>query len=201
MNIVGLSGSATGGSSTDLLIQATLEGASAPVGSSKQVSTRMYRLNERQIMPCQACGISPEPDLCFFHDGMGELYSAMEKSEGIILGSPIYFDSVSAQTKLFIDRTNCFRPADFSDRSVQKFKEPRFGGKKGGIILVAGDYGKFDGGLRVARAFFIWAGIEIVFEILYRSKSLGVGEAARDRDKLAEARDAGKRLREAMGAK
>lgn len=201
MNIVGLSGSATGGSSTDLLIQAALEGASAPVGPSKQVSTRMYRLNERQIMPCQACGISPEPDPCFFHDGMDELYLSMEKSEGIILGSPIYFDSVSAQIKLFIDRSNCLRPADFSDRSVQKFKEPLFKGKKGGIILVAGDYGKFDGGLRVARAFFIWAGIEIVFEILYRTRSLGVGEVARDPDKLVEARDAGKRLREAIEAK
>jgi multimeric flavodoxin WrbA len=193
MNIIAISGSATGGSSTDLLIQAALEGASGP-----NVKIHLFRLNERQILPCQACGISPEPDLCFFHDGMDDLYSAMEKSDGIILGSPIYFNSVSAQTKLFIDRTNCIRPADFSDRSVQRFKEPRFKGKKGGIVLVAGDYGKFDGGLRVARAFLIWAGIDIVFELLYRTKSLEVGEVAGDPDKLAEARAAGERLREAL---
>ncbi len=193
MNIVGFSGSATGGSSTDLLISAVIEGASAP-----NITARFFRLNERQIIPCQACGISPEPEYCFFHDGMDDLFKAMEKSDGIILGSPIYFDSVSAQTKLFIDRTNCLRPADFSDPSVQKFKEPRFKGKKGGIILVAGDYGKFENALRVMHAFFIWAGIEIVFEILYRTKSLNVGEVKDDIARLDESREAGKNLRQAI---
>jgi multimeric flavodoxin WrbA len=189
MNIVGFSGSATGGSSTDILIQSVLDGAAAP-----HVKGRLVRLNERQIMPCQACGRSPEPDFCFFNDGMTELYNLMDKAEGIILGSPIYFDSVSAQTKLFIDRSNCLRPADFSDKTTQKFKEPRFRGKKGGIILVAGDYGKFETALRTMRAFFIWAGIEIVFELQYRSKTLEVGEVRADTAKLEEAREAGRKL-------
>ena len=193
MNIVGISGSATGGSSTDLLVQAVLEGASAP-----HIKTRFYRLNERQIMPCQACGKSPEPDYCFFHDGMHELFQMMEKSEAVVLGSPVYFDSVSAQTKLFIDRTNCIRPADFADKSIQKFKEPRFKGKKGGIVLVAGDYSKFETALRTMRAFFIWAGIEIVFELKYKSKSLEVGEAANDTAIMAEAKECGEKLRELM---
>jgi len=196
MNIVGLSGSASGGSSTDILVQAILEGASAP-----HIKTRFYRLNERQMLPCQACGISPEPDYCFFHDGMDELFKVIEKSEGIALGSPVYFDSVSAQTKLFVDRTNCLRPADFSDRSLQKFKEPRFKGKKGGIVLVAGDYGKFEGALRVARAFFIWAGIEIVFELKYQSRSLEVGEVKNDHLVLEEAGRCGRLLLAAITTK
>jgi multimeric flavodoxin WrbA len=196
MNIIGISGSATGGSSTDLLVQAALQGSEAP-----HVKTRFYRLNERQILPCQACGKSPEPDYCFFHDGMDELFNIMEKSEGIVLGSPIYFDSVSAQTKLFIDRTNCLRPADFSDSSTQNFKEPRFKGKKGGIILVAGDYGKFDAALRVMRAFFIWAGIEIIFELNYQTRGLEVGEAAREPELIGKAGNYGKQLLEAIRSK
>lgn len=196
MNVVGLSGSASGGSSTDILVQAILEGASAP-----HIKTRFYRLNERQMLPCQACGISPEPDYCFFHDGMDELFKVIEKSEGIALGSPVYFDSVSAQTKLFVDRTNCLRPADFSDRSLQKFKEPRFKGKKGGIVLVAGDYGKFEGALRVARAFFIWAGIEIVFELKYQSRSLEAGEVRNDHLVLEEAARCGRLLLAAITTK
>jgi multimeric flavodoxin WrbA len=196
MNILGLSGSATGGSSTDLLISAALESISA-----SHIATHFFRLNERQIIPCQACGINPEPDYCFFHDGMNDLYRLMEKSDGIILGSPIYFDSVSAQTKLFIDRTNCLRPADFSDRSAQKFKEPRFKGKKGGIVLVAGDYGKFENALRVMHAFFIWAGIEIVFELLCRTKTLNAGEVKADPSKLNEAHEAGVKLMAAIERK
>lgn len=196
MNIIGISGSATGGSSTDLLIGEALDGASAP-----HVKTRLIRLNEKQIMPCQACSASPEPEYCFFHDGMDEIFTAMEKSEGIILGSPVYFDSVSAQTKLFIDRTNCLRPADFTDRKAQKFKEPRFKGKKGGIVLVAGDYGKFEGALRVAKAFFIWAGIEIVFELKYKTQTLETGEAAGDTAIMKEAFEAGQKLLAAIAGK
>jgi multimeric flavodoxin WrbA len=195
MIITGISGSATRGSTTDLLIQASLD-----VASDSNAKTNLIRLNEKQIMPCQACGLSPEPDYCLFHDGMDELFKSMEQSEGIILGSPVYFDSVSGQAKLFIDRTNCLRPADFSDKSIQKFKEPRFKNKKGGIILVAGDYGKFEGALRVARAFFIWAGIEIVFELKYQTHSLEIGEVKNDQLGLAAARECGEKLVRALSS-
>ena len=118
----------------------------------------------------------------------------MAQSEAVILGSPVYFDSVSAQTKAFIDRCNCLRPPDFSDLNRQLFKEPLFRGKKGGILLVAGDYGKFDAALRVMRAFFIWAGIEIKFELKYKTKSLRYGEVGENKETLNEAFECGRQL-------
>jgi multimeric flavodoxin WrbA len=36
---------------------------------------------------------------------MQELYAMMERSDGIIFGSPVYFGNVSAQAKTVIDRT------------------------------------------------------------------------------------------------
>jgi len=156
--IIGISGSATPASSTDILINEVLKGA-----AQNRFKNKFYRLNEMQILPCQACGKSPEPDYCFFHDDASILYDKIAESKAVVLGSPVYFDSVSAQTKIFIDRCNCFRPANFSTPEKQFFKEPLFKGKKGGIVLVAGDYGKFDAALRVMRAFFIWAGMEIMF--------------------------------------
>ncbi|OGC95972.1 MAG: hypothetical protein A2W25_09520 [candidate division Zixibacteria bacterium RBG_16_53_22] len=84
---------------------------------------------------------------------------------------------------------------------MQKFKEPRFKGKKGGIVLVAGDYGKFEGAIRVARAFFVWAGIEIVFELKYQSKSLEVGEVKNDHLVLEEAGRCGRQLQAAIMTK
>jgi multimeric flavodoxin WrbA len=196
MNIIGISGSPTGGSSTDLLVNAVLEGASA-----EHVKTRFIRLNEKQIMPCQACGESPEPDYCLFHDDMDEIYDLMGKSEGIILGSPIYFDSVSAQAKLFIDRTNCLRPVDFSDKENPLFKEPLFKGKKGGIIIVGGEREKFDSAFRTARGFFIWAGIDIAFELKYGSKGFEAGEAGRDDSIMARAREHGRDFLKAISGK
>lgn len=196
MNILGISGSPTGGSSTDILIQSALEGASA-----NHVRTRFVRLNDLQIMPCQACGKSPEPEYCFFHDGMDSVYDLMAKSDGIILGSPIYFDSVSAQAKLFIDRTNCLRAPDFSDMDNPSFKKPLFKGKRGGIIIVGGEREKFDTAFRTARGFFIWAGIEIIFELKFGSTGFKVGEAGRDPSILQKARECGESLLAAISKK
>ncbi len=189
MNILGISGSPTGGSSTDILVNAILEGATA-----NHVKTRFVRLNDKNILPCQSCGKSPEPDYCFFHDDMDELYGLMEKSEGIILASPIFFDSVSAQTKLFIDRTNCLRPVDFSIEDETIFKKPLFAGKKGGIVIVGGEQGSFDTTLRTAKGFFLWAGMEIVFELKYIASSLRAGGAGRDEAVLKKARQCGEKL-------
>jgi multimeric flavodoxin WrbA len=189
--IIGLSGSATPQSSTDILVQEALRGA-----QGGRFKTRFYRLNEMRVLPCQACGKSPEPEYCFFHDDAYILFDKIASGRAVILGSPVYFDSVSAQTKAFIDRSNCLRPADFSNLEKQQFKEPLFKGKAGGIVLVAGDYGKFDSALRVMRAFFIWAGIEIKFELKYITNSFRYGEAANDKEILQEAFDCGRRLLE-----
>ncbi len=196
MNILGISGSPTGGSSTDILVNTILEGAAA-----NHVKTRFVRLNDKNILPCQSCGKSPEPDYCFFHDDMDELYGLMEKSEGIVLGSPIYFDSVSAQTKLFIDRTNCLRPVDFSIKDETVFKKPLFKGKKGGIVIVGGKQGSFDTTLRTARGFFLWAGMDIVFELKYIASGLRAGEARHDDATLKKARQCGKELLAAIQSK
>ncbi len=195
MNILGISGSPVGGSSTDLLVNAALEGA------SKFSRTRFIRLNDQQIMPCQSCGQSPEPDYCFFHDDMDRIYEAMAKAEGIILGSPIYFDSVSAQAKLFIDRTNCLRPADFSDEDNPSFKEPLFKGKKGGIIIVGGEREKFDSAFRTARGFFIWAGIEIVFELKFAGGGFKIGEAGKYSRLIEQAKSYGENMAAGISGK
>lgn len=187
--IIGVSGSATPLSSTDILIKEVLRGASK--GNRK---TLFYRLNEMKILPCQACGKSPEPDFCFFHDNIYPLYEKMVESEAVVLGSPVYFDSVSAQTKTFIDRCNCLRPADFSCLDKQLFKDPLFKGKRGGIVLIASDYGKFDAALRVMRAFFIWTGMEIVFELKYKTKSLHYSEASSDNKVCRQAFECGQKL-------
>lgn len=187
--IIGISGSATPDSSTDILIKEVLRGA-----ADKKKNQKFIRLNESRILPCQACGKSPEPDLCFFHDDAYRILELLTTADAIVLGSPIYFDSVSAQTKLFIDRSNCLRPADFTNRKIQKFRPPLLAGKKGGFVLVAGDYGKFDSALKTMRAFFIWAGIEIRFELTYQTKSLEFGEAGKDSDTLLKAFNMGKLL-------
>jgi hypothetical protein len=66
--IIGISGSATPDSSTDILVKEVLRGV-----TDDKNKKRFFRLNEMRILPCQACGKSPEPDYCFFHDDAYQL--------------------------------------------------------------------------------------------------------------------------------
>jgi multimeric flavodoxin WrbA len=172
-NILGISGSPVQGSSTEILVREILRGA-----ESRGAKADFISLNELDIMPCQACGQSPEEGFCFFNDGMEEIYERFERCDSIVVGSPIYFDSVSAQTKLFIDRTNCFRtlniegPEHFTPRITKH--------RKGAMVLVGGEREKYEYARRVIGGFFIWAGIESIEVIYYGHGNWGKGSVIKE---------------------
>ena len=66
--------------------------------------TEIFRMSEKQVAPCDACGSCFTVGSCVVQDDMQELYGMMERADGIIIGSPVYFGSVSAQTKAIMDR-------------------------------------------------------------------------------------------------
>ncbi len=105
MKICGLIGSPKKKGNVDLLVSRILEGA-----QTRGTYTYKLYLNELKIKPCQSCGVDPYPGYCIYEDDMDEVYKLLETCDVIVLGSPIYFDSVSAQTKLMIDRVNCLMP-------------------------------------------------------------------------------------------
>jgi len=183
-NILGICGSPVRGSSTEILIREIMRGA-----ESKGATSDFIYLNELDIMPCQACGQSPEEGYCFFNDGMDEIYEKFDHCDAIVVGSPIYFDSVSAQTKLFIDRTNCFRainpagPEIFIPRIEKR--------RKGAIVLVGGEREKYEYARRVIGGFFVWANIESAGVVHYGHGSWDKGTVANDPELLKQAFDLG----------
>lgn len=100
--IVGLIGSPRKGMNTDTIVTRVLEGAQ----SSGAEVEKVY-LNDLKIMPCQACEKDPFPKYCFYQDGMEKIYELLANADTIIIGTPAYFGSFSAQLKLIIDRSNC----------------------------------------------------------------------------------------------
>jgi len=92
------------------------------------IETTIYDLYQHQIEPCSDCRKCKETkDLeCIRQDGMSQLYPRMEEADVLIFGTPIYWFSPSAQTKLLIDR---FRPY---------FVNKKLYGKKGALLLPAG---------------------------------------------------------------
>ena len=97
--VLGIVGSPRRGGNTGTLVSGALGGA-ADAGAQ----TRLLYLDDQRIHPCLACMACKAKDRCVQSDGMERIYPLLEQSTGLVLGSPIYFDHVSAQTKLFLDR-------------------------------------------------------------------------------------------------
>ncbi len=89
----------------------------------------MGRMN---IHPCQACdGCRESADGgCIEGDDMKDIYPKIEAADAIVLASPIYFFSLSAQAKLFLDRWYAFG-------GTQKYRPLH--GKDMALLLTYGD--------------------------------------------------------------
>ena len=172
----------------DLLIQEVLKGA-----KSKGAKTEILYLDELKISPCKSCGKNPEPKFCFIRDDMDEVYAKLKSSDVLVLGSPIYFDTVSAQLKLFLDRCNCLTPLVKKDNKFY-FKSRLKKKRKGVIILVAGEKQRFDYALITLKGFFKWANIKFIDKILYSHNFFEKGKVKEDKKIMQRAFDIGKKL-------
>ena len=100
MRVLGIVGSPRKGGNTEILMKEVLQQA-----HEAGFETEMFRMSEKQVAPCDACATCFETGSCVVQDDMQELYSMLDSADGIIIGSPVYFGSVSAQTKAIMDRT------------------------------------------------------------------------------------------------
>lgn len=100
MKIVGIVCSPRKGGNTEILVTEALE-AARQAGSE----TELVLVAGKNIAPCDGCGACSKSGLCRIEDDMQDIYRSFEEADGIILGTPSYFNNVSAQAKAVIDRT------------------------------------------------------------------------------------------------
>lgn len=125
MKIVGISCSPRKGGNTEILVLESLKRASF-LGAEVNL-IRLCELNIKQCTGCQSC---VNDGICAIQDDMQIVYQNLLESDGIIVGSPVYFWSVSSLAKIFIDRTYALR-----------YPEKKLKGKIGGAIAVAAHRG------------------------------------------------------------
>jgi multimeric flavodoxin WrbA len=186
-------GSPREGSSTEILAERCAEGFKS-VHFDAEIS--IVRLNELDIIPCQSCGFSPAPLPCIFKDDLYPWLLKLREADAVLIASPVYFDSVSAQTKLLIDRTNCFRPPIFDGPTMQ-FDRSQLLGSRGALLLVGGERQKFDAAERVISGMFVWCGIEKVGKLLYAHSLTDLGSVSENPEVLQRALQLGRQLAEA----
>ncbi|WOX55699.1 MULTISPECIES: flavodoxin family protein [unclassified Methanoculleus] len=100
MKIVAINGSPRGLRSQTLrLVRAVADGA-----ASAGADVEIVDVCKLQIEYCNGCLVCCERGECIKDDDFSGLYQTMLESDGIVLGSPNYINSVTAQTKTLFDR-------------------------------------------------------------------------------------------------
>lgn len=149
-------------------------------------------LHELDIQPCDACE-SCQLGLevgCVVEDDMQSLYPKIREADAIVYASPIYWFTVTAQLKLFMDR--CYAlgggPQDPEDHGLA--------GKRFGVVLTYGDDDPFDSGavnaIRTFQDAFRYVSAELV-GIVYGHGS-DPGEVSKDKPLMDKAYELGKSL-------
>jgi multimeric flavodoxin WrbA len=106
---------------TGALLGPLLEGAQA---SGAEVQT--FLLGQMDVQPCRACDCCHRTGQCRVDDDFETIRAAMAAADGVVLASPNYIFSVSAQMKAFMDR--CTGPLH-----LQAFE-----GKYGAAVVTSG---------------------------------------------------------------
>ncbi len=103
-------------------------------------------LASRKIMPCTACDlcVARKAKYCVIHDDMDLLYEKVLAADSLLLISPVYWFSYSAQLKLFIDRLY----------GIWNWDNDFMKGKKVASILAYGDVDVYASGAVSAIASF-----------------------------------------------
>ena len=105
MNILILTGSPRKNGNTDMLAKAFADGA-----SSKGHNVDTISVGDVNVSPCMGCNrcFANEKMECVQHDDMQGIYERMKCADMLVIASPMYFYSISAQLKAIIDR--CHNP-------------------------------------------------------------------------------------------
>jgi multimeric flavodoxin WrbA len=76
---------------------------------SKTNDIEKIKLINYDLNICEVCLDCLQYGLCILEDDINDLYKRLEKAEGLIISSPIYFASITSAVKIFIDRAEPYR--------------------------------------------------------------------------------------------
>jgi multimeric flavodoxin WrbA len=165
MKVLGIAASPRRNGNSERLLDRMLEGA-----CSKGARTEKIILNELNIRPYQAGPIK---------DDMRPLYKKLKQADAIIVASPIYFGSVTAQLKIFIDRC---QPIWIESLALKKKRLRRK--KRKGVFIAVSSYDRgrfFKNAEQIVKIFFLVLGIDL-FKRLYVANVESKADILKHRD-------------------
>jgi len=169
MSILYVSGSPRPHSNTDYLLSLLQD----------QTGGELIKLTDHSIRPCLACWACRQRGSCVLPDDFTSiLVPKLLSASAVILGSPVFFNNVTAQMKSFIDRTWSLRG---------KLKD-----KVGGAVVVGRRYGS-EGAITAINGFFLKHQM-LIADRGVSGLAFESGEVAQDAESIAAARRLGARI-------
>lgn len=99
LKVLGIAGSPRQDGNTDLLFREIIAGV-----ADRGIQAKTAILRDLNIAPCRHCDGCIKTGRCVVEDDMQWLHTELRAADRIILASPIFFMTVTAQTKAMIDR-------------------------------------------------------------------------------------------------
>ena len=188
LSLLGILGSPRRGGNAECLLDEALKGAASSGALVEKVV-----LADRNIHPCRGCGDCDATGICTFLDDMPPLLDKLRTVDRLVLASPVYFLSVTAQTKTMIDRCQAQWAAKYLlKRPIPRHSSPQ----RRGLFLSAAGWKSpavFQCAVRVVRAFFVTLDFRYDGDLLYNGMD-EKGDILKHPLALKEAFEAGARL-------
>lgn len=104
MNVIGINGSPRKKWNTATLVAKALEGA-AELGAATELF-HLYDLDFKGCISCFACKTRGGKSYgkCVLNDGLAPVLEKIAAADALVIGSPIYFGTVTGETRSFLER-------------------------------------------------------------------------------------------------
>ncbi len=168
---------------------ATLADQAAAAASAAGWEVECLSLQSLDIRPCDGCDLCVETgQYCAIDDDMQSLYPKLLEAQALLLATPIYWFTFSAQLKLCIDRWY----------GLWMFNHHAFEGKRIGIILAYGDSDLYTSGainaIHTFESMFHYLRAEILGTV--HGSLMDVGDAEQHPGLMRAAYELGRKLTE-----
>ena len=164
----------------------TLADRAAEGAKAAGAEVEVFSLHRMDIHPCDACDTCQETGVCVLKDDMQALYPKLTQADAIVIASPIYWFTMSAQTKLFVDRWY----------GLETPQGNPLQGKQFGILLTYGDSDPYSSGainaIRTFQDMLRYIGANI--RGLVYGTAMDVGDVQKQPDLMERAYKLGEKL-------
>lgn len=163
MFVLGIQGSPRKNGNSDYLLTTFLKAC-----ESFGARTQVVHPGKLNIKPCEELIVCEKKGFCPIKDEMEEKgYALVKRADVVVLASPVFFYSVTAQAKIFIDRCQMF----WGRKYKLKLADPDLYSRQGFLLSVGASGGKrlFEGVELTAKYFFDAISADFTGSLTYKN--------------------------------